>query len=365
MKHTIQKDVPSFVGALSAETVKGGPVGMRPPDGGGRKVEFADTSHPGNSSSLPSDKRALVGYVVFDATRGETETENQPQLAIPMPILSHVVATVVAQGTPELFKEAVLDSIKTIPSDEPLTSLLAGNLVRKNLQDLVGFSRIREDHVTLRVVEAPAGWATSEGLTPQFLVFVLRDFTSIIDTDFKQVLAAEAERDAKYSADASVLQTMLVRSERWVGNGHEVRTQLLQLIATLFAGTGGDKSKEGYKAHTGERLPSSSAGSKIPKLSDSPAQQLMSLLKEWKEDNPSIQSYHYDVVKQCVEGLGTVMPYLTRLTNGLEVFQAAVVARMVNSAYGGHMSARLMDIASREDLASMLKKLQRILKSKH
>ena len=123
MKHTIQKDVPNFVGAMITETVKGGPGGMRPPDGGGRKAEFADTLHPGNSSSRPSCKHSLVGYVVLDATRGETETDNQPQLTIPMPILSHVVSTVVAQGTPDLFKTAVLDSIETIPSEEPLTSL--------------------------------------------------------------------------------------------------------------------------------------------------------------------------------------------------------------------------------------------------
>ena len=95
--------------------------------------------------------------------------------------MRHVVATVVAHGTPELFKTAVLDSIETIPSEEPLTSLLAGNLVRNNLQHLAGFSKIREDHVTLRVVETPDGWATSEGLTPQFMVFVLRDFTNLID----------------------------------------------------------------------------------------------------------------------------------------------------------------------------------------
>ena len=363
MKNTISKDVPNFVGAMIAETVKGG-HGMRTPDGGGKSVEFPDTARSGTSSfpQSPSGKSALVGYVVFDATRGETETGNQSQLTIPMPVLRHVVATVVAQGTPDTFKTAVLDSIETIPSEEPLTSLLAGNLVRQNLQNLAGASRIREDQVTLRVVENPAGWTTSEGLTPQFLVFVLRDFTSLIDVELKQVLAAEAERDAKYPADAAILHTMLVRSERWAGDGHNVRTQLLQLIAPLLAGVGGEKSKESYRTHTG--VSSSSAGSKIPKLSDSPAQQLLSLLKEWKEENSSIQSYHYDVVKQCVEGLGTVMPYLARLPNGLDVFQAAVVSRMVNSAYGGHMSARLLDIASREDLAMMLRRLQLILKSK-
>ena len=55
---------------------------------------------------------------------------------------------------------------------------------------------------------------------------------------------------------------------------------------------------------------------------------------------------------------------LARLPNGLDVFQAAVVSRMVNSAYGGHMSARLLDIASREDLAMMLRRLQLILRAK-
>ena len=116
MKNTISKDVPNFVGAMIAETVKGG-HGMRTPDGGGKSVEFPDTARSGTSSfpRSPSGKSALVGYVVFDATRGETETGNQPQLTIPMPVLRHVVATVVAQGTPDTFKTAVLDSIETIP----------------------------------------------------------------------------------------------------------------------------------------------------------------------------------------------------------------------------------------------------------
>jgi hypothetical protein len=301
--------------------------------------------------------------VVLDATRVR-EMEGAPQVTIPIPILSHIVQAVVQPGTPEEFRQAVLDSIAILSSDEPLTSLHAGNLVRRHLPDLVGDARIREDNITLRVVETPDGWITNTGQKPQFLVFVLRDFTGALDAELASAIGVEAQRDSKFTTDACSLQTMLLRSERWAGTGDGVRRQLLRLIAPLLAGTGGDRSRETSRGHSGDRFSSSVTSAKIPKLSDSPAHQLLSLLKEWKEDNPSIQSYHYDVVKQCVEGLGTVMPYLARLPNGLAVFQSAVVTRMVNSAYGGHMSARLMDIASREDLNKRLESLNRILRTK-
>ena len=166
----------------------------------------------------PTDDSSLVGYVVLDATRVR-EMEGTPQLTIPIPLLSHIVQTVVQPGTSEDFRQAVLDSVAILSSDEPLTSLHAGNLVRRRLPDLVGDAKIREDNITLRVVETPDGWITSTGPKPQFFVFVLRDFTGALDAELASAIGVEAQRDSKFTTDACTLQTMLLRSERWAGTG--------------------------------------------------------------------------------------------------------------------------------------------------
>ena len=121
IQHVMQNDVPSLVGAVLTENARVGAGSDRIRNGGG-EVELADKTYCDPNWSRPPGERASVGYSILDATRGETE--GQSQLTLPR---------------------------------EPLTSLLAGNLVRTKLQDLAGFSQFREDNVALRVVGTPEG----------------------------------------------------------------------------------------------------------------------------------------------------------------------------------------------------------------
>ena len=127
----------------------------------------------------------------------------------------------------------------------------------------------------MRIVETPDGWITNTGQKPQFFVFVLRDFTGVLDAELASAIGVEAQRDSKYTTDARTLQTMLLRSEHWTGTGDGVRRQLLQLITPLLPG--GDRSRETSRGHSGDRSSSSVPSAKLPKLSDSPAHQRLSL----------------------------------------------------------------------------------------
>ena len=373
ISQVLQNDVPSFVGAVVTRASMSANAGStKPRNGGGRaESEFGDkmVRCPSEnrtfcgSSELESPKEHLyLGYCVFDATKGELES--QSKLTLPHTLLQHIIATVVTSGTPETFQAAILDSVKIIPTTEPLNSPRAGNLVRETLQYLVGSEELQEDNVSVRVVDTPEGWVTANGIVPRFLVFVLRDFTGNPDIELARVIMSEAELEAKFMADTSAVQTMLLRSEPWVGDGHPVRTQLLLLFAALSPGAVNDRGPGVRSYSSGKPSSYPPAYSKLPKLTDSAANQVYANMKEWKEDCPSVQSYHYAVVKQSIEGLGTVIPFLARLKDGLEVFQAAVTTRMTNSAYGGTMSARLTDIANREDLAKRLHSLEKVLQLK-
>ena len=94
MQHSIQNEVPSFIGSLLTHTGSLGASGSRAPHGGGDKsaIGTAVTTHTEDSGAGPMGERDLVAYVVFDATRG-SELEGTPQLTIPVSLLQHVVHT--------------------------------------------------------------------------------------------------------------------------------------------------------------------------------------------------------------------------------------------------------------------------------
>jgi hypothetical protein len=114
MQHSMQNEVPSFVGAMLTHTgyreaagsqPQRGGVGSQPPHGGGKeKIDLADTTHTETSGSGPIGDRSLVGYVVLDATRVREMEGDAPQVTIPLPLLSHLVQTVVNYGTSEEFR---------------------------------------------------------------------------------------------------------------------------------------------------------------------------------------------------------------------------------------------------------------------